>query len=377
MAQEPEITHDLRRRTRPDFEAGSRSVSLADLFSGCGGLSLGIAQACLDLDASLDVRLAVDFDPDASKVFATNFPKAHVVNGDIEVIFNGSFGEGATGQEEQICEEVGAVQILAAGPPCQGHSDLNNYTRRADPKNLLYLRVVRAAEMISPDVVFVENVPTVLHDKNRVVDISLGRLEKLGFDVASRVVRLDDLGIPQRRRRHILLAVQRSLKVDPTEVLSSLSEPAETHDLRWAIGDLAAIENATGVDIPPRASITNLDRMEWLLANGAYDLPNARRPKCHQNEDHSYRSMYGRLRWDVPAQTITSGFGSIGQGRYMYPDRARALTPHEAARIQGFPDYFEFSPLPPRDSLAKMIANAVPPELARRAFNQILPHLWD
>jgi DNA (cytosine-5)-methyltransferase 1 len=378
VAQEPETAHELRRRTRPDFEAGSRSVCSSDIFSGCGGLSLGLAQACFDLDASLNIRLAIDFDADAANVFAANFPMAHVVNKDIVTVFNGNFGEQPTQEEEQIRNEVGAIQLLVAGPPCQGHSDLNNYTRRKDPKNLLYLRVVRAVEITCPDVVFIENVPTVLRDENRVVDISAEQLEKLGFDVASAVLRLADLGIPQRRRRHVLLAVRRSLEADPTQVLSLLSEQAGVkHDLRWAIGDLAGIENGTGIDRPPRASATNRGRMEWLLSHDKYDLPNALRPECHQNEDHSYRSMYGRLRWDMPAQTITSGFSSIGQGRYMHPEKPRALTPHEAARIQGFPDYFEFNPMPHRDSLSNMIANAVPPELARRIFKMILPKLWE
>jgi DNA (cytosine-5)-methyltransferase 1 len=103
--------------------------------------------------------------------------------------------------------------------------------------------------------------------------------------------------------------------------------------------------------------------MKYLLDRGEYDLPNELRPPCHQG-DHSYKSMYGRLKWDEPAQTITSGFGSIGQGRYMHPERARALTAHEAARIQGFPDYFDFSSCPTRSALATMIGNAVPPALA-------------
>jgi DNA (cytosine-5)-methyltransferase 1 len=330
------------------------------------------------LDAALDIRIAIDVDLDATKLFKTNFPMAHVLNENIETIFNGKFGDQPTQEEEQICKKIGATQALVAGPPCQGHSDLNNHTRRKDPKNLLYLRVVRAAEITCPDVVLIENVPTVVHDENRVVDISAEQLEKLGFDVASTVVRLADLGIPQRRRRHVLLATRRSLEADPAQVLSLLSEPAgEKHDLRWAIGDLAGIENGTGIDRPPRASATNRARMEWLLSHDKHDLPNALRPKCHQNEDHSYRSMYGRLRWDMPAQTITSGFSSIGQGRYMHPEKLRALTPHEAARIQGFPDYFEFDPMPHRDSLSMMIANAVPPELARRIFKMILPKLWE
>jgi DNA (cytosine-5)-methyltransferase 1 len=76
--------------------------------------------------------------------------------------------------------------------------------------------------------------------------------------------------------------------------------------------------------------------------------------------------MYGRLKWEEPAQTITSGYGSIGQGRYMHPSEKRALTAHEAARIQGFPDYFQFSEVTKRADLATMIGNAVPPQLAEQ-----------
>jgi DNA (cytosine-5)-methyltransferase 1 len=85
--------------------------------------------------------------------------------------------------------------------------------------------------------------------------------------------------------------------------------------------------------------------------------------------------MYGRLKWSEPAQTITSGFSSIGQGRYMHPDQPRALTAHEAARVQGFPDYFDFSVVDIRKYLVRMIGNAVPPELGRRIFTAMLQSL--
>ena len=142
------------------------------------------------------------------------------------------------------------------------------------------------------------------------------------------------------------------------------------HDLRWAIGDLATLRSGSDFDYIPRASKDNLARMQWLLREDAYNLPNSRRPQCHQNE-HSYKSMYGRLNWNEPAQTITSGFSSIGQGRYMHPDQPRALTAHEAARIQSFPDYFDFSAAIRRTDLATMIGNAVPPLLGRMLFGAL------
>ena len=114
--------------------------------------------------------------------------------------------------------------------------------------------------------------------------------------------------------------------------------------------------------------------MQWLLEHDAYDLPNALRPECHRN-DHSYKSMYGRLKWNEPAQTITSGFSCIGQGRYMHPDQPRALTAHEAARIQSFPDYFDFSAAIRRSDVATMIGNAVPPLLGRTLFGVLFGRL--
>lgn len=193
--------------------------------------------------------------------------------------------------------------------------------------------------------------------------------------MASAVVSLNALGVAQTRRRHVLIATN-SDAIDPSQVLQSLTDRVAdpAHDLRWAIGDLERMPDRQGYDLEPRANKTNIARMQYLLDNDLYDLPNSERPVCHQNA-HSYKSMYGRLRWDEPAQTITSGFGSIGQGRYMHPAQLRALTSHEAARIQGFPDYFDFSAVSKRGQLATMIGNAVPPALTREIVAALLPVL--
>src|SRR5262249_32294085 len=108
----------------------------------------------------------------------------------------------------------------------------------------------------------------------------------------------------------------------------------------------------------------NQQRIKHLHDKGIYDLPNSIRPVCHQNDEHSYRSMYGRILPDEPAQTLTCGFASPGQGRYVHPTQRRTLTPHEAARLQFFPDSFDFSGVPSRKALARMIGNAVPMKLS-------------
>lgn len=363
--------HELRAGSRPEFEVGDDVLTVVDLFAGCGGLTLGAAQAARAAGVALDVRLAVDLDAAATEVYAENFRKARVETASIDDFFDGALGSELTALEAATREAVGQLGLLVGGPPCQGHSNLNNHTRRDDPKNALYARMARAAEVLEPAFVMVENVPSVRHDISDVVGTTTSQLERAGYAVAEATVSLHALGVAQRRKRHVLLA-SRAQRVDPASVLNGLTsrKADDGRTLRWAIEDLMTA-SPIGVDAPPRASADNLERMQHLLDTGDYDLPNEKRPRCHQGT-HSYKSMYGRLHWDLPAQTITSGFGSIGQGRYMHPELARALTPHEAARIQGFPDYFSFASVRRRADLATMIGNAVPPVLGREVVAGLL-----
>ncbi|TXK19772.1 DNA cytosine methyltransferase [Homoserinibacter sp. GY 40078] len=359
--------HPLRSSNRPGFESGPSAVRLVDLFAGCGGLSLGFAQAAHDAGRRLDVRLAVDFEGLATEVYSANFPgAAAVATQPVEEFFDGPLGSTATLAETRTRTSVGMVDVLVGGPPCQGHSNLNNHTRRIDGKNALYLRMVRATEILKPRLLMIENVPSVVrdrHDGQSVVDRADRHLRSIGYQVAQEVIPLAELGVAQARRRHIMIATA-SGEPDPRSVIEHATRDAEEHDLEWAIGDLVRTPEGSLLDQRPRPTPVNLARMQYLLDNDLYDLPNEHRPDCHKG-DHTYLSMYGRLRWDRPAQTITSGYGSIGQGRYMHPDQPRALTAHEAARIQGFPDYFDFSACPSRSALATMIGNAVPPQLGK------------
>ncbi|MFE6735983.1 DNA cytosine methyltransferase [Microbacterium sp. NPDC057650] len=361
----PRSNHPLRARRRPAFDKGSGVTRIVDLFAGCGGISLGLAQASHAAGSALQIALAVDFEPLATAVYEQNFPFAErIETAPVEAFFDGELGAAATFVEQRTAASVADVDVLVGGPPCQGHSNLNNHTRRVDEKNALYLRMVRAAEILRPHVLVIENVPAVLRDRHNgvgVVEKAVEHLARIGYQAEHRVVALARLGVAQTRQRHVLLATDRG-EPDPALLFDAIEAPDTSHDLRWAIGDLAGATSDSMIDREPQATAMNKERMQFLLDNDIYDLPNALRPTCQQGV-HSYRSMYGRLRWTEPAQTITSGFGSIGQGRYMHPDRARALTAHEAARIQGFPDYFDFSACPTRSALATMIGNAVPPQL--------------
>jgi DNA (cytosine-5)-methyltransferase 1 len=292
-------------------------------------------------------------------------------------LFDGKLGAAATKGEQKVRRQVGKVDVLLGGPPCQGHSDLNNHTRRRDPKNVLYLRMARAAEILAPAVVVVENVVPVQWDETGVVKAASNALNRAGYQVAGRVVDLRRVGVPQRRRRFLLLA-SNVPDINPASILERLASGMPDHrdrTVRWAIGDLLGATNGSVYDTSSRISKKNARRIAFLFESNRYNLPNRQRPDCHRDGRHSYVSMYGRLRWNSPAQTITTGFGSMGQGRYVHPARRRTITPHEAARLQTFPDFFDFGEGATRVMLAKMIGNAVPPFLMVTLGTEILRRL--
>ncbi len=356
----------IRRRSRPPKkETNVDCIRLVDLFCGCGGMTLGASEAARSRGSNLDIRLAIDNSAEAISVYRENFSVDAAVarKADITRLLRARIDSPFTEGELSLQEHTGPIDILVAGPPCQGHSDLNNHTRRHDKRNSLYFRVLRAVKLFQPKVLIVENVPTVIHDKRRVIERTISGLLELGYTVPlPMVVDVTDLGLPQKRKRHVLVAAIDG-GFDQSSLLADLSGRPST--LRDYIADIQDEAN-TREEIfytSSRMSIENQERVKYLFRNNLNDLPDDLRPPCHRERKHSYKAMYGRLRWDKPAQTITSGFGSMGQGRYIHPEARRTLTPHEAARIQGLPDFYDFSSVTRRTALHEMIANVVPPRL--------------
>jgi DNA (cytosine-5)-methyltransferase 1 len=349
----------LRSRAWPVGLTTGRQVRVADLFSGCGVMSLATWEACRAVGASMYPAFASDLNATALAVYKHNFPGATVLVGALEASLDRAIGRSPSKGEEQLVKQVGDVEVLLGGPPCQGHSDLNNHTRRSDPKNALYDRMARFAELVGPTHVMIENVPAALHDRNSIVEKTIRRLEKVGYKVDSAIVEASALGVPQRRRRHVVLA---SMARQPSVELAVASYRRGERSVGWAIGDLevdrGSLFDSPGVPTPP-----NRKRINYLFDRDVHDLPDSQRPDCHKLKAHSYRSVYGRMHWDKPAQTITAGFNCMGQGRFVHPKERRTITPHEAARLQFIPDFFHFHGTKTRIALSEMIANAVPMKL--------------
>jgi DNA (cytosine-5)-methyltransferase 1 len=353
----------LRLSTPPTSDGATHLIRVVDLFSGCGVMSLGISEACRALGYRMEPVLAADVNEVALGVYKKNFPTATTEAGDVSVLVDGALGAPPTENERCLAGGLGTIDLLIGGPPCQGHSDLNNHTRRSDPKNELYARMARFAEVVRPRHIVIENVSAVLHDKSGVVKRTREHLEKrLGYKVDEAVLEASAFGTPQTRRRHVLVA---SLAIKPDlQRLTELYGWTAPRPVGWAISDLRGTRSNATVDRPTVATKRTERRIDYLFDHKRYDLPNSQRPKCHrEKKDHTYKSVYGRMHWDRPAQTITTGFTCMGQGRFVHPKERRTITPHEAARLQFIPDYFSFGDEVKRTALAEMIGNAVPVKL--------------
>jgi DNA (cytosine-5)-methyltransferase 1 len=148
----------LRLSEMPVLTPVSAPIRLVDLFCGCGGITLGCVIAAHELGRSVEIPLAVDFNNAAIDCYKANFPHAEARCADITTMLESDWQAELKPTELKLREQVGSVDILVGGPPCQGHSDLNNFTRRRDPKNQLMQYMARAAVVFKPKSIVVENV---------------------------------------------------------------------------------------------------------------------------------------------------------------------------------------------------------------------------
>jgi len=348
-----------------------QTIGLLDLFSGCGGFSLGATEAVEALGFSPVHHMAVDLDRDALEVYRANLRPREIVCNSVTSLVNFQLRtlEGAvcfadiptlSGQLQKL---RGRVDLVIGGPPCQGHSGFNNKTRGDDPRNRLYYTVAAAAVSIGANMVVIENVARIVNDKERVVEKTVSILEASGYHAREIVCTASDYGVAQSRERHFLVASKYG--VPPVkQVRDGLKSGSfGAYD---AIRDLEEIQSPSLFDSCSILNEANRERVDFLFDNDLFELPNHVRPDCHK-DGHSYPSVYGRLRPDKPANTITTGFMSPGRGRYVHPTKRRCLTPHEAARLQGFPDSFRFDCPAVKQMnfsfLSKLIGDAVPPPL--------------
>ena len=351
----------------------TRSFRLVDLFAGAGGLALGIRRFLAETGSHALTELAADTDARALTAYAANHNtricSTDSVGSLVDFRLRGwaddaDFVYEPEMTDDQISEATKGVDLVMAGPPCQGHSNLNNWSRRDDTRNLLYLTVPAFAVAAGAKAIIIENVPSVIHDQTCVVQTTRRLLELSGYEVTEGVLAADAMGWPQTRRRFFMVARRDGPPIPLEQVTDLLTEhDHEPRSVWWAIGDDQAVTGHPTMDAASDLTTENRERINWLFDNDAYDLDLERRPTCHQ-DGTTYTSVYGRMHRDKPSGTITTGFMTPGRGRFVHPTERRTLTPGEAARLQGFPKNYRFvtdpNNPPSRAQLAKWIGDAVP-----------------
>ncbi len=350
-------------------------LTCIDLFAGAGGLSEGFKMA------GFNILAANDFDEFCSKTYILNHPETVFIEGPIQQI-----------SPQDILDKVqlkaGELDCLIGGPPCQAFSVYNHQRGMHDERSGLFREYLRIVEGLLPKFVVMENVPGMTSvEKGRAVkEIELG-LSKLGYHIEHRILKAEEYGVPQERRRIIFIA---------TRLNQDIIWPSPTHGGKkpfvtvWdAIGDLPILNNGEGEEIQdytfdpfsdfqlwardksfkvfnhtaPILSQINLQRLKHIPQGGSWrDIPFDLLPsgmKQARRSDHTKR--YGRLHPKGLSCTILTKCDPHW-GAFFHPNQDRALSVREAARLQSFPDRIQF--LGPKAEQYRQVGNAVPPLLA-------------
>lgn len=328
-------------------------ATVIDLFAGAGGATQGLA------DAGYDIVGAVESDPIAADSYRANHPGVHLVEDDIRRVDPESL-------RVRLELRPGELTLLKACPPCQGYSSIG----KADPtdlRNELVGEAWRFARVFRPRIVMLENVPGLARDRR--LDQLVRQLRAIGYSVRRYLVDATEFGVPQRRRRLIVVAVWGATVTLPDSLTDLLPE-GFADDAMQTAG--AALELAARVDPahdplhrPRTSSPAVVARLAALPRGGSrFDLPDRHRLECHGKlERRDATASYGRVDPDAPAPTMTTRCTTPACGRFVHPTEPREITPREAATIQTFPLTYEFRG--GRGQVERQIGNAVPVRMAR------------
>ena len=334
-----------------------------DLFCGAGGLTVGLKKA------GFKVIAGVEISEPAVETYSMNHRKHKLYNEDIREL-----------SPEMILSDLGLkkgeLDLLAGCPPCQGFSTHRTRNRSAsvdDFRNDLVFEFVRFVKAMLPKTIMMENVPGLAKDTrmSQVVE----ELIKLGyiFDDSTITVRdAADYGVPQRRKRMIMLASRFGLIEPPKKSLKKRT-------VRDAISAIKKVGYSGDLlhDIPVVRSEKVKKIISLVPKNGGSrsEIPKKYWLPCHLKRPNSYQDVYGRMAWDNVAPTITGGCHQPSKGRYIHPEEDRGITLREAALLQTFPVNYKFSMAKGKDGVALMIGNALPPEFIRRQAKMVVKHL--
>jgi DNA (cytosine-5)-methyltransferase 1 len=357
------MTKPVRQSIQRRKNASSKAKTAIDLFAGSGGLTLGLKKA------GFNVIAAVEIDELAVKTYSQNHPEVLVFETDIRKL-------NCRPVLRKVGKKKGEIDLLAGCPPCQGFSTLKTLNGSAhvqDKRNDLVFEYLRFVREIRPRAVMLENVPGLAADR-RMKKLS-AVLDELGYKCRFEVLDAQDYGVPQRRKRLILVG---SLYGE-----IGFGRCTKKPKTVWrALRGLAARKRTDPLHNTKTARRS--DRITELISlipkNGGSraSLPRRLKLRCHRNSN-GFKDVYGRMAWSRVAPTITTGCVNPSKGRFLHPRANRAITLREAAVLQSFPKSYFFSLAKGKFAVAAMIGNALPPEFIRRHASKIHRFLekWD
>lgn len=337
------------------------TVKVVDLFCGAGGLAYGLKAA------GLDIAAGVDLDPSCRFPFEANCG-GHFEQKSVSDL---------TAAELDGWFDQADVRVLAGCAPCQPFSTYSQSRKTEDQRWTLLRSFLKLAIETKPEIVTMENVRG-LSAKPVWAEFVQG-LSDAGYHVTWREVACTDFGVPQTRRRLVLLAS----RLGPID-LPDAAATAGPNTVRLAIGNLPKLKAGQASKSDPlhsacRLSPLNLRRIKASKPGGTWrDWPDDLRATCHSKKSgETYPSVYGRMEWDQPSPTMTTQCFGFGNGRFGHPDQDRAITLREAAILQSFPSDYLFvkGDAPVTFSrVGMLIGNAVPPKLGEAIGLAILAH---
>lgn len=330
--------------------ACSEKLTAIDCFSGCGGMTEGLKQA------GFRVIGAIEIDGAACDTYSDNHPEVRLWREPIQKI-------AASLILSTLGIRPGELDLLGGCPPCQGFSTLRTYNghrRNRDKQNDLIFEFQRLVVGLKPKRVMLENVPGLYTDRR--LNEFRQTLELQGYEVKAKVLNVRDYGVPQRRRRLVLLASRVG------EVAFAESDP-DRRTVRDAIGWLPRAGRSGDPlhDLPEKRSESVKRRIAAIPKNGGsrMALPARLGLACHRESD-GFKDVYGRMAWNQQAPTITTGCFNPSKGRFLHPRANRTITMREAALLQTFPPKYKFTASLGKVRIAAMIGNALPPEFIKR-----------
>ncbi len=352
------------RKPKPRFE-------VVDLFCGIGGLSYGMKTAGFHILAGYDLDWTCQYAYESNTGGKFNYRDVNTITGkEINKLYS---------------KRKNTIRVLAGCAPCQPFSSYAFKNKQKDPNkyDLLY-QFGRLVEEVRPDIVTMENVTQILNFKAKpVLQDFIYTLKSLGYSVDARPVYCPDYGIPQTRKRLVLLAS----KLGEIGLIPPTHSKGNYVTVRDTIESLPPLKAGEGcpTDALHRCRALSPMNMQRMLATpygGSWkDWPKELLLDCHKKEGgKSFGSVYGRMVWDEPAPTMTTLCTGIGNGRFGHPEQNRAISAREAAMFQTFPTTYKFFPDEQDVSLSKAsryIGNAVPPRLGEVIGNSIKKHILE